>query len=56
MNLIGPNSHIDTNRFSILSFNVLGGCDGSTGPTSIASSDWRVRTVPLFQNEQSEIW
>ncbi|WP_064093053.1 homoserine O-acetyltransferase MetX [Rossellomorea aquimaris] len=33
--LIGPNDSIDTNHFNVISFNVLGGCDGSTGPTSI---------------------
>lgn len=32
--LIGPQRFIDTNKYSVLSFNVLGGCHGSTGPTS----------------------
>ncbi|RIW39015.1 homoserine O-acetyltransferase [Bacillus salacetis] len=33
--LIGPSAYIDTNEFLIVTFNVLGGCDGSTGPSSI---------------------
>lgn len=34
-NYIGPNKPIDTNRFFVVSLNNLGGCNGSTGPTSI---------------------
>jgi homoserine O-acetyltransferase/O-succinyltransferase len=33
--LIGPHSYLDTDEYTILSFNVLGGNDGSTGPASI---------------------
>ncbi len=32
---IGPGKVIDTNRFFVVSLNNLGGCHGSTGPTSI---------------------
>jgi homoserine O-acetyltransferase/O-succinyltransferase len=32
---IGPGKPIDTNRFHVVSLNNLGGCHGSTGPTSI---------------------
>lgn len=32
--LIGPNCYIDTKKFQVIAFNVLGGCSGSTGPTS----------------------
>jgi len=32
---IGPNKPIDTNRFFVVSSNNLGGCHGSTGPTSV---------------------
>lgn len=32
--LIGPKRFIDTERYSVLSFNVLGGCHGSTGAAS----------------------
>lgn len=33
--LIGPGRSIDTRYFQVLTFNVLGGSDGSTGPPSI---------------------
>ncbi|WP_163969430.1 homoserine O-acetyltransferase MetX [Oceanobacillus halotolerans] len=33
--LIGQGKHIDTTQFQVLTFNVLGGSDGSTGPLSI---------------------
>jgi homoserine O-acetyltransferase len=34
-NIIGPGKAVDTNRFCVLCANVLGGCQGSTGPLSI---------------------
>jgi homoserine O-acetyltransferase len=34
-NIIGPGKPIDTTRFFVVCSNVLGGCQGSTGPTSI---------------------
>ncbi len=33
-NLIGPGKAVDTNRFFVLCANVLGGCQGSSGPSS----------------------
>ncbi|MEG3600597.1 MAG: homoserine O-acetyltransferase, partial [Actinomycetota bacterium] len=33
--LIGPGLAIDTNEFFVVCSNVLGGCQGSTGPASI---------------------
>ncbi len=34
-NLIGPGKAVDTNKFFVLCSNVLGGCQGSSGPSSI---------------------
>ena len=34
-NMIGPNKPINTEKFFVVSLNNLGGCHGSTGPTSI---------------------
>lgn len=32
---VGPGKAIDTNQFFVICFNLLGGCYGSTGPTSL---------------------
>ncbi len=34
-NLIGPGKAVDTTKFFVLCANVLGGCQGSSGPTSL---------------------
>ena len=34
-NVIGPNKAIDTKKFFVVCSNVIGGCQGSTGPSSI---------------------
>jgi homoserine O-acetyltransferase len=34
--IVGPGRPIDTNRFFVICTNVLGGCMGSTGPSSLA--------------------
>lgn len=34
-NLIGPGKAVDTNKFFVLCCNVLGGCQGSSGPSSV---------------------
>lgn len=39
---IGPGKPIDTNRFFVVALNNLGGCHGSTGPTSIDPDAGRV--------------
>ena len=36
---IGPEGHLDTNKYFIICTNVIGGCYGSTGPSSIDPSD-----------------
>lgn len=35
--LVGPGRTIDTNRYFVVSINMLGGCYGSTGPASLAA-------------------
>jgi homoserine O-acetyltransferase len=39
--LIGPGKPLDTERYGILCANVIGGCDGSTGPASVAPESGR---------------
>ncbi|CEG26424.1 homoserine O-acetyltransferase MetX [Bacillus sp. B-jedd] len=33
--LIGPGGYIDTGKYEVITFNVLGGCAGTTGPNSM---------------------
>lgn len=33
--LAGPGKAVDTDKFQVITFNVLGGCNGSTGPLSL---------------------
>src|SRR5699024_2520673 len=33
--LIGPDRFIDTDQYHVITMNVPGGCDGSTGPSSV---------------------
>lgn len=57
---IGPNKAIDTNKFFVVALNNLGGCHGSTGPTSINSqtgkpwaSDFPVLTISDWVDSQA---
>jgi homoserine O-acetyltransferase len=47
--LVGPGRVIDTDRFYVICANVLGGCMGSTGPTSPgpAGSPWSTEFPPI---------
>jgi homoserine O-acetyltransferase len=59
---IGPGKAIDTNRFFVVSLNNLGGCNGSTGPSSINpltgkayGADFPVVTVEDWVNSQARL-
>jgi homoserine O-acetyltransferase/O-succinyltransferase len=44
-NLIGPGKAVDTGRFFVVCANVLGGCQGSTGPSSLNPATGRAYGV-----------
>ncbi len=44
-NLIGPGKAVDTRRFFVVCANVLGGCQGSTGPSSLNPATGRAYGV-----------
>ncbi|MFJ1340709.1 homoserine O-acetyltransferase [Pseudomonas caricapapayae] len=59
---IGPGKPIDTNRFFVVSLNNLGGCNGSTGPSSINpltgkpyGADFPVLTVEDWVHSQARL-
>ncbi len=59
-NLVGPNKPLDTNKFFVIGVNNLGGCHGSSGPTSINpatgkafGSTFPVLTVEDWVNSQT---
>ena len=61
-NMIGPNKPIDTNKVFVVSLNNIGGCHGSTGPTSINpknnkiyGSDFPLVTASDWVNTQKEL-
>ena len=61
-NMIGPGKPIDTNRFFVVGLNNLGGCHGSTGPSSIdpaTGQPWGSRfpvvTVPDWVTAQARL-
>jgi len=59
---IGPGKPIDTNRFFVVSSNNLGGCSGSTGPSSVNprtgmryGPDFPMVTVPDWVRAQARL-
>ena len=61
-NMIGPNKPIDTNKLYVVCLNNLGGCHGSTGPTSkdphtnkIYGSSFPIVTVSDWVKSQKEL-
>ncbi len=61
-NMIGPGKPIDTNRFFVVGVNNLGGCHGSTGPSSINpatgqpwGADFPIVTVDDWVNAQARL-
>ena len=60
-NFIGPGKTIDTNRFFVVACNNLGGCSGSTGPSSISNSgkpygpDFPIVTVRDWVESQARL-
>ena len=61
-NMIGPNKPIDTDKLYVVCLNNLGGCHGSTGPTSINpktkkiyGSEFPIVTVSDWVNSQKEL-
>ncbi|MFF0911293.1 homoserine O-acetyltransferase [Microbacterium enclense] len=52
--LVGPGAAIDTDRWFVVAPNMLGGCQGSTGPASIASDgyEWAARFPHLTIRDQ----
>ncbi|MCX7669530.1 MAG: homoserine O-acetyltransferase [Anaerolineae bacterium] len=61
-NMIGPGKAIDTERFFVVGVNNLGGCHGSTGPSSINpasgepwGADFPIVTVPDWVKAQAKL-
>ncbi len=61
-NLIGPNKPLDTNKFFVIGLNNLGGCHGSSGPSSLDEktskpfgASFPVVTVEDWVNSQAKL-
>lgn len=54
--IIGPGRPLDTDRYFVVSANVLGGCQGTTGPSSIAPDGrvWGSRWPRISTRDQVE--
>jgi homoserine O-acetyltransferase/O-succinyltransferase len=55
--LIGPGAPLDTDRFFVVCANVLGGCQGTTGPSSPAPDDgrWGSRFPEVTVGDQVQV-
>lgn len=61
-NMIGPGKGLDTNKYFIICANIIGGCKGSTGPSSIDPATGKqygltfpVVTIPDMVKAQKEL-
>jgi len=53
-NLIGPGKPVDTDRFFVVSANLLGGCQGTTGPASTDPTTGRPHGLTFPQPEMAD--
>lgn len=55
--LVGPGKAIDTERYFVIGTNALGGCRGTTGPTSPApdGKPWQVRFPMVTVGDMAEV-
>ena len=54
--MVGPGKPIDTNRYFVLCANVIGGCMGSTGPSSINPGDGSPLRAGLPGHHRGATW
>ncbi|UYC80034.1 homoserine O-acetyltransferase MetX [Curtobacterium poinsettiae] len=56
-NVVGPGRAIDTDRWFVIAPNMLGGCQGTTGPSSVSPSgaEWGARFPFVTVRDQVEV-